>query len=94
MICVISGMICCQADTDNDFKSKGIITGPDLRMCICCGGWRIAIEGETYNFDSLPVSSDINLQKETFPINVKLDWVQSTAMSCPKWIEIQKIIKE
>ena len=87
-------LICCKTDIYNDFKSKGKITGPDLRMCICCGGWQIVIDGETYNFESLPGTSDINLQKETFPVLVKLDWHLSETMGCPKWIDIQRIIRD
>ena len=90
---VFIGMVCCQTDI-YEYKSKGQITGPDVGMCICCGGWKIIIDGETYNFNSLPGSSNIDLQKETFPVNVKLDWVSSTQTGCPKWIDIINIIKE
>jgi hypothetical protein len=97
-ILLITGIIfmvaCCNTEINSEFKSRGVITGPDLGMCICCGGWHIMIDGETYNFESIPGTSDINLQKETFPVNVKLDWVSSGSTGCPGWIVIQKIVKE
>ncbi len=63
---------CCTSETE--FGSRGIITGPDLRMCACCGGWMIQIDSGTYVFDSLPVGSAIILEKESFPLAVWLDW--------------------
>jgi len=95
LICIIIlGFICCNQDNSN-FSSKGIITGPDIRMCACCGGWYIQIDSVTYEFDTLPVNSDIDLQKETFPFFVKLDWQLSDKGACPdKRITVQRIIKE
>lgn len=72
-----------------NFKSKGIITGPDFRMCICCGGWEIVIENKTYHFSQLPANSGINLDKEKFPLRVKLDW--DIDNSACHWIVVGKI---
>ena len=87
-------MYCCRKGESGDYQSSGKITGPDLRMCICCGGWQIGIDKETYNFDSLPPGSSIDLEKETFPVYVKLDWKMSDKNKCPKWIDISRIKKE
>ncbi len=57
-----------------EYQSSGIITGPDYRMCPCCGGWFIEIGENTYRFDRLPENSDIDLQNETYPISVKLNY--------------------
>ena len=94
IIVIAFGLICCQKEPDNDFQSNGKIIGPDLGMCICCGGWHIVIDGVTYNFDSIPGNSDINLQKESFPVFVKLDWQLAGTSGCPGWITIQRIQKE
>jgi hypothetical protein len=84
----------CQKGKDNP-ESRGIITGPDLRDCACCGGWYITIDTTDYEFDSLPVNSNIDLGKETFPVYVKLDWQLSDRLPCPyKRIEIARIMKE
>ena len=84
----------CRKETDN-FKSRGIITGPDLRDCACCGGWYITIDTTDYEFDSLPVNSNIDLGKETFPVYVKLDWQLSDRPPCSyKRVVISRIMKE
>jgi hypothetical protein len=85
----------CHKEHYTDYASSGIITGPDIRMCACCGGWFIQIDSTTYEFDALPDSSDINLEKETFPVYVKLDWQLAGTESCPaNKIIIQSIKKE
>lgn len=85
----------CQKGNSNDYQSIGKITGPDIRMCACCGGWYIQIDGVTYEFDSLPNNTNIDLQKGVFPIMVKLDWQLSNGIACPdKRIIIQRIAKE
>jgi hypothetical protein len=77
-----------------DYKSEGIILGPDIRACICCGGWFIKIDTTTYEFNSLPDNSGIDLQKESFPLKVRLDWTLSEG-ACPNnRIDIQRIEKE
>jgi hypothetical protein len=88
------GLLFCSKE-NNNYKSAGIILGGDPRMCICCGGWYIKIDTITYEFDTLPENTNINLQKDTFPINVKLDWSFSEKTACPdKRITIQRITKE
>jgi hypothetical protein len=76
------------------FLSEGTITGPDLRMCACCGGWFIKIDTTIYEFQNLPSNTKIDLQSETFPLNVKLDWDLSDRSYCPgKYITIFRITK-
>lgn len=88
-------LICCHKENASDYKSSGIITGPDYRMCACCGGWYIQIDTTTYEFTSLPDKSNINLETETFPISVKLDWQLANLTGCPgAKIVIQRIKKE
>jgi hypothetical protein len=93
IIGIIVGWSCCNMGSNTNFKSKGIITGADPRMCMCCGGWKIIIDSVTYNFDSIPSSSNFTLQKETFPIVVRLDW-ELKSQGCSNWITIQRITKE
>jgi hypothetical protein len=77
------------------YRSEGTILGPDIRMCACCGGWYIRIDTTTYEFDSLPAGSGIDLEKETFPLKVRVDWTYLERAACPyRRIEIQKINKE
>jgi hypothetical protein len=80
---------------NNKYMSEGIITGPDIRMCACCGGWYITVDTAAYEFTTLPENSNIDLQKETFPLKVKLDWQFSDRTGCPnKFITILRIAKE
>ena len=61
----------------------------------CCSGWFIKIDSLMYEFDTLPTNSNINLEKETFPLMVKLDWQLLNIIECPNTrITIQKIAKE
>jgi len=75
------------------FQSTGIITGRDMRLCPspCCGGWDITIENQFYTFGTLPNNSGIDLEKEKFPLKVKLNWRVDSI--CWNHIEILKITK-
>jgi hypothetical protein len=85
----------CHKEHYTAYASSGIITGPDIRMCACCGGWFIQIDSTTYEFNALPDNSKINLETEIFPIYVKLDWQLSTAGACTaNKIIITRIKKE
>ena len=90
-IILILFFISCERG-DNEYRSTGVIVGQDLRMCPCCGGWMITIDNSNYDFDNLPVDSGIDLESESFPITVKLDWKLITG-GCPDRIIIQRIKK-
>ena len=64
-------------------NSMAEITGPDARMCACCGGWFVLINGISYEFDALPVGSALDLQQVKFPLTVNLDWQLSDLTGCP-----------
>jgi len=53
---------------------EGKITQPDWRKCMYCGGWFIEIDKSTYRFYHLPENNNIDLQRDTLPIYVKLRW--------------------
>jgi hypothetical protein len=94
---IVLGFLCCQKEGNYKYESIGIITGQDARMCPspCCGGWFIKIDSLTYEFDSLPDNSNINLAVEKFPLVVKLNWQLSNTVECPnKRITIQRIARE
>lgn len=93
ILLLISGLSLCTKESDN-YKSLGIILGPDVRDCACCGGWYIKIDTTEYEFDTLPDNTNIDLQKEIFPLNVKLDWQLSDRLPCTdKRIIISRITK-
>jgi hypothetical protein len=78
----VFGLSLCHKETDH-YQSEGSISGPDLRDCVCCGGWYIKIDSVEYEFEYLPVNSNIDLQTERFPIQVRLDWKLSDKPACP-----------
>jgi hypothetical protein len=80
---------------NNKYMSEGIITGADIRMCACCGGWYITVDTANYEFTSLPENSNIDLQTSTFPLKVKLDWQFADRSGCPnKFITILRVMTE
>lgn len=93
LLLTITILSCKKEETDN-FRSTAVITGPDVRDCMCCGGYLIEIEDSTYNFEILPVSSQINLNSEIFPLSVKLDWTYDKKCGDIQYIGITRITKE
>ena len=69
------------------YMNDAIITGPDARACICCGGLMITFNGETRpytgDFRLIENSGDIGItDKDKFPIYVKVDWKEDTTNVC------------
>jgi len=94
IVLLLTGVILsCEKEKD-DYQSTAVITGPDIRECICCGGYLIEMNDSTYNFDTLPASSNIDLSTETFPLNVKLDWSYDRDCGGIKYITISRITKQ
>ena len=70
---MLAVVVSCSAQ--DSLKSSGVITGYDLRECMCCGGYFIEIDSTKYRFDQLPDSTDFTIPNNPeFPINVSLDW--------------------
>ena len=88
----------CKKDDDSakiQYESTAVIKGQDLTLCSCCGRWIIEIDNITpeYQFEKRPENSNIDLQKATFPLNVKLNWdVDNTCGSIMR-IKIENIIE-
>ena len=62
--------------TTATYMNTATITGPDLGMTVCSGGYFISIDGITAvsRFSTLPSGSGIDLTTATFPLHVKLNW--------------------
>lgn len=58
----------CRKD-NSATDSYGVLTGPDLAMCPCCGGTFIKIKDSTYRVESLPANLN-----GPFPIDVVLTY--------------------
>lgn len=86
-------MSCSDEDQHIAFKDPGTILGADLSLCACCGGWFIEINNEKYRFEQLPEDSNIDLNAETYPIQVNLDWATDPNACLPDEILIGRIEK-
>lgn len=67
---------CKKSSKTTTYMNTATITGPDLTMTVCSGGYWIAIDGISApaRFNTLPAGSGIDLTTATFPIHVKLNW--------------------
>ncbi|MDO5980299.1 hypothetical protein [Flavivirga spongiicola] len=98
LVTLCSLFLACKNDDDSaeiKYESTAVIKGQDLTLCACCGGWIIEIDNMTtdYRFEILPENANIDLQKVTFPLNVKLNWeVNNTCASITRII-IEDIIE-
>jgi hypothetical protein len=77
-----------------EYVWDGTITGPDYRKCACCGGWFITIDNDEYTFWSVPAGSNLDLEKETFPLKVRLDWKKIEEPCLYNRIEVVRIKKK
>ena len=91
---VLMGILFSCEKEKNEYQSTGVITGPDLGQCICCGGYFIEIVDSIYNFDSILVSAGIDLSSETFPVAVKLYWTYDKKCGNIQYISITRIEKK
>lgn len=89
-IFLIVGLSCSK---ENNSICEGTITGKDMSLCMCCGGWFIEIDNATYRFNKLPENCNIHLENEILPISVKLDWQKDKNQCLGDEIIIKRIVK-
>jgi|TARA_B110000902_G_scaffold255145_1_gene320088 hypothetical protein len=70
----ITLLICISCKKEENYMNQAKILEPDYRMCVCCGGWFIKIDNDTLRFYELPSDCNIDLNAETLPIEVELNW--------------------
>ncbi|MBC8343337.1 MAG: hypothetical protein ISR55_05800 [Bacteroidetes bacterium] len=75
-------LIAVSCSKDKPVVFDGVISGPDMRKSVCCGGWFIEVEGETFRFLAVPDDCNIDLNQESFPLQVGVNWIKE-AESCP-----------
>jgi hypothetical protein len=79
----------CEKDS---YKSAGTITGADMAMCACCGGYFIEIESTTYRFEKSELPDNFSFDDLQLPLKVELDWeLKTSACTNYNWIKISKI---
>ena len=86
-------MVVFSCSKEDNYMSSGTITGIDMSLCMCCGGWFIEIDNTTYRFNKLPDHCDLNLENEIFPITVKLDWEKEINLCLGDEIIIKRMAK-
>lgn len=57
-----------------EYKYTGIITGADMAMCACCGGYFIEIDGIKYRFEKNELPGDFTFDDKQIPLKVELNW--------------------
>jgi len=91
LIFVLTVLIIQCKENESNFLTEAVITGPDPRDCICCGGYFIEINDSTYNFDQLPSSCNLDLMSAEFPIAVFVDWEPEKKCGDIQYITIKQI---
>ena len=77
-----------------DEMDKGIITGLDPRDCMCCGGWFVVINDNTWRFDQIPEECTIDFSTAVYPMDVKLEWIKKIPHCLGDEIVVTKLVKD
>lgn len=64
----------CTSELTPPFTNTGKIIGYDYRLCACCGGFFVEIEGDTLRSQVWPQGFNLDPRKEGFPLEVRLVW--------------------
>jgi hypothetical protein len=79
---------------DNTTYDNGVVTGPDMGACACCGGYFIEINNTHYEFWTIPGDCNIDFKNATFPIAVKVEWKKDSIGCKPNLITVTSLRKE
>ena len=77
---VVGALLFSACEEDEPTKDSGYcnteasLIGPDYRLCACCGGWFIQIEGETYRALTLPEEFTNSLALYSLPLDIYVEW--------------------
>ena len=95
MVCSLLVFSCKKPNNEATYESTGTISGQDIRMCPCCGGYFITIGDTQYHFEKSELPANFTFSDDQLPLQVQLDWELKTA-SCSdfKWIKISRIKKD
>jgi hypothetical protein len=97
IICTLT-ILSCQKSTDKDALTDAVITGFDIRDCVCCGGLMINFKndplpysGEFYLVNELPPKPVID-NNTKFPLYVRVLWKYNDKVcGGAKFIDITKL---
>lgn len=98
---LLSTVVSCEETLPNKVENwdaiDAIITMPDLRACVCCGGYFLQVGSTTYNFETFPANASSDFQNltypENFPISVKVNFNPGRQCDQVKYITLTQIRK-
>lgn len=86
-----------------EYMNTVTITGYDLRMCACCGGFIGNFKGDTntvhapgaenYLIDNTPEELGLHVADVRFPFTLNVDWEQSTKCTNERRIRFTKVYR-
>lgn len=84
IIAIVVLSISCNKKVINEVETPAVIMGLDEALCICCGGWVIQLDRaqNLRQFSTVPIHSNINLENETFPLDVWVNWTEDPDNPC------------
>lgn len=88
LACIFIALSC----EKSQFENTGTITGADMALCACCGGYFVEIEGIKYRFTKSELPSGFTFDDNKLPLKVNLNWELNPTV-CPgfNWIKISAI---
>ncbi len=93
LLCCITTLFFLACKKEEIGYTNAVITGPDFSMCPCCGGWFVNVNDSTYRFYELPAESNLDLNTETFPLEVKMVYIKTNNACMEDLITVKKIKK-
>lgn len=80
----------------NEYQASGILTGPDLANCACCGGVILTIDYQqgNYRVDSLPFISQQQLYSQNFPKRIKFDFTIDRTCGGIDYVKMSRYLME
>jgi hypothetical protein len=88
-------LVACDGNSDGDKKfSRGKITGYDMTLCACCGGYVVEIDGGQYRFseDDIRGENPFNTWDIDYPVHVFIEWSAKNNDCSGHRIDVFKII--
>lgn len=77
LLLLISGLLALSCEKVK-YENTGTITGADLALCACCGGYFIDIDGTQYRFEKTELPEGFTFEDNQLPMLVELDWELKT----------------
>lgn len=75
-----------------EYEYTATITGADMAMCACCGGYFIEIDGFQYRFEKSELPLGFTFEDKQLPLEVELNWELKTNVCTGfYWISISRI---